>query len=141
VNGQEAECIDGATGWAIVPRRLESDEHDDDADTHVYDDTNRTTRSMVSTASLLELFMQIDQAIQQWTLAARSNNGASVMKVEGDTKVTPRTLAELRSLKKQVSRPYEDAKEHLLTKHPVLRQWKRRENHSTGSRLATMEAP
>lgn len=32
VNGEEVECIDGATGWAIVPRRLESDEHDADAD-------------------------------------------------------------------------------------------------------------
>jgi hypothetical protein len=133
--GQEAECIDGATGWAILPRRLESSEHDDDeTDTNVYDDSNRTTRSMVSTAFLLELYMQIDQAIQQLTLAARSSNGASAamevdVEVELDAEMVPRTLTELRSLKKQVSRPYEDAKEHLLTKHAVLRQWKRRENH------------
>ena len=143
VNGQEAECIDGATGWAILPRQLES-EHDDDerTDTNVYDDTNRTTRSMVSTASLLDLYIEIDQLIQQWALAARSDNsGASAMEVEVDTTIVPRTLTELRSLKKQVSRPYEDAKEHLLTKHHVLRQWKRRENHSTGSPLATMKAP
>jgi hypothetical protein len=96
---------------------------------------------MVSTAYLLERYIQIGQAIQQWTLAARSNNGAIAMKVEVDTKVAPRKLAELRSLKKQVSRPYEDAKEHLLTKHPVLRQWKRRENHPAGSPLATVETP
>jgi hypothetical protein len=138
-SGQEAECIDGATGWAILPRRLESEHDDDDDDaadtdiTNVYDDSNRTTRSRVSTASLLELYMQIDQAIQQWTLAASSSNEASAMEMEVDTKMVPRTLAELRSLKKHVSRPYEDAKEQLLTKHPVLRQWKRRENyHSAG---------
>jgi hypothetical protein len=136
-NGQEAECIDGATGWAILPRRLES-EHDDETetdatDTNVYDDNSCTTRSMVSTASLLELYLEIDQKIQQWTLAASSNNsGASVVEVDVVTTIVPRTLTELRSLKKQVSRSYEDAKEHLLTKHPVLRQWKRRENHSAG---------
>jgi hypothetical protein len=45
VNGQEAECLDGATGWAILPRRLES-EYDKRSDTNVYDDSNRTTRSM-----------------------------------------------------------------------------------------------
>jgi hypothetical protein len=107
--GREAECIDGATGWAILPQRLES-EHDDDAtDTNLYDDNNHATRSMVSTASLLELYIQIDRAIQQWTLATRSNNGngapAMEVDVDVDTNMVLRTLTELRSLKKQVSRP------------------------------------
>jgi hypothetical protein len=33
--------------------------------------------------------MQIDQAIQQWTLAAISNKWASAMEVEVDTKMDP----------------------------------------------------
>jgi hypothetical protein len=44
--------------------------------------------------------------------------------VDVEPDMVPRTLTGLRSLKKELSRPYEDAKEQLLTKHPVLRQWK-----------------
>jgi hypothetical protein len=136
-NEQEAECINGATGWAILSQRLHNTKqhNDDENDTNVYHDRNRTTRSMVSTAALLELYLQIDQSIQQWVLAAKADTGTAMdveMDVGVNTKMVPRTLTELRSLKKQVSRPYEDAKEHLLTKHPVLGQWKRRENHHSG---------
>jgi Adenosine-deaminase (editase) domain len=38
----------------------------------------------------------------------------------------PRTLAELRRYKRRVAPAYERAKRQLLTRHPVLRDWKRR---------------
>jgi hypothetical protein len=77
----------------------------DSAATYMYDDRNRTTRSMVSVASLLELYIQIDQAIQQWQQdPTMGHQPWRWREVEVDTKMVPRALTELRSLKKQVVR-------------------------------------
>lgn len=112
-----AECIDGATGWTVLPDTTGGEAEGDRCNVSHGDrggDSNKK-RSRVSTAALLELHLEIDPANSQPTAAS--------------AKIVPRTLSELRIFKKQTSPAYENAKEQLLTRHPVFRQWKRREKH------------
>lgn len=97
------ECIDGSTGFASpLVSGVESE----------------TIPSRLSTADLVDSFMEVRRSI-----------GDSLPTT---TTTFPVTLDELRSLKISVSCAYEQAKNGLLTQHPVLRDWKRRQKqHST----------
>jgi len=92
-----AECVDGSTGLVRV--------YGGDAS----ETCSRPTVSMVSTVELGRIFAQV-------------TDPASAGKVE-----TTKTLKQLRNLKRNVSPEYETAKDDLLSKHRVFRQWKRRE--------------
>lgn len=99
--GATAECIDGSTGWAVTDP---GNATDDDISNNGKVCTNE--RSKVSTSALTDAYLEIQQEAK----------GSG-----------PTTLNGLRELKKRASAEYEDAKELLLTRHPLLRQWKRRE--------------
>ena len=95
--GYKMECIDGSTGFLI------DETHSDNAGHY----------SMVCTLALMKQFMRLNSmrpgthAIgEQFTLQSQ-------------------TLRGYRELKRIVAGPYEHAKDTLLTKHPVFRDWKR----------------
>ena len=96
----EVECIDGSTGFA-----------------YVWDDSSRSIDlesakvSRISTASLLNLYVAI--------------TGTDVAFVE-----TATSLAGLRAFKLKESSLYESEKTKLMTRHSILRQWRRREQEA-----------
>ena len=95
------ECIDGATGFLMN-------------DTTTLDrDDNATQQSKVSTVALLKQF-----------LLMKFMKLGTVTVVEQDW-MQAQTLDEYQKLKRVVSLPYEQAKDTLLRKHPVFRNWKR----------------
>jgi Adenosine-deaminase (editase) domain len=104
---ETAEAINGTTGYA-----MRDDSHNSNQDNNVVNGRNSTSLSRVSTASLVNLFLQAHDLVES----------------DGLKKATPPpvTLSELRAFKHRISPVYENAKELLLTKHPVFRQWKRR---------------
>jgi hypothetical protein len=96
-----AECIDGATGFI----------HNYFGE-HSNEDLHRHHVSLVSTAELLRLFSRI------------SNSNGEML--ESSIK----TLRCIRAFKRHVSPEYETAKDKLLSKHRIFRQWRRREYDS-----------
>lgn len=98
----EAECIDSSTGFAIRYDGVQEKQ---------YLSNQQSYASLVSTSSLLHLF------------AEAKGDGNKV-----ETVAT--TLKQLRALKREVSPQYEAAKDDLLSKHRVFRQWRRREYES-----------
>jgi hypothetical protein len=107
-DGATLDCIDGATGF-VAP---------DSEDESSAAATTAPISSRVSTLDLKELFLEA------YELAVSSVNGLK----QKDSIDTTSRLLELRKLKQQVSPDYEHAKDTLLSKHRVLRQWKRRLN-------------
>jgi double-stranded RNA-specific adenosine deaminase len=106
VNQNDAECIDGSTGFAC-------DWETDSCVTNL----KGSKISSISTASLLRLFG-----------ATRPSDEASL------TSVT--SLVTLRAFKMKASPSYERQKTALLTRHAIFRQWRRRElevSSSTGT--------
>lgn len=107
---EDAECIDGSTG--LLLRQSSS--------------TDESSHSLISTAALVSIACQI-QALSQ----AASSNLPDADTVTDDallgTLVNPtQSLRSLRQFKQQHSPEYEEMKEVLLTRHSVLRLWKRR---------------
>jgi hypothetical protein len=90
------ECIDGSTGYVM------SNGEDD-------------TPSLISTAALVDLFLQV--------------HPLSV--------TAPTSVEGLRSLKERNNKLHERVKRSLLTKHPVLRDWKQR----SATRSQTLNNP
>ena len=105
------DCIDGATGFVAPDSEVESAAA-----------TPASISSRVSTCDLKELF------IEAFKLAVSSIDGLKQNDSIDTTIDNPSRLLELRKLKQQVSPDYEHAKYTLLSKHRVLRQWKRRSN-------------
>jgi hypothetical protein len=110
--GATLDCIDGATGF-VAP----GDSEEESAAA-----TTAPTPSRVSTCDLKELFLEA------FKLAVFSVEGLKQNDSIDTTTDNPSRLLELRKLKQQVSPDYELAKDTLLSKHRVLRQWKRRSN-------------
>lgn len=100
-----AECIDGSTGLSVI-----------DGDT-----ATGTKVSKVSTASLLDLSRRIHPFLHTVDEASSDCEQESPYKLPDVN-----SLTDLRVFKKITSPEYEAHKEQLLTKHPLLRQWKRR---------------
>jgi Adenosine-deaminase (editase) domain len=122
-NEYAVECIDGFTGYAV------SGDDSSPPDKQLTE-ISSNLRSQISTAALVKCFLEIESVVQQSSQPSSSNDDYAL--ISGLTKSTrirsvPATLHELRCLKASLSSPYEKAKSDLLTKHPVLRDWKRRE--------------
>lgn len=96
-----AECIDGTTGFGYDY----FGEHSDKG-------LGRQRVSLVSTAELVLLFSKLSDP--------------NVAMLES----TIQTLKCLRAFKRHVSPEYETAKDKLLSKHRIFRQWRRREYDS-----------
>lgn len=93
-----AECIDGTTGHA---HNYSGEEEKD---------SNHRKASMVCTGKLVRLFSEMRDPQD-----------------EQESEATIKTLKQLRAFKRNVSPEYEAAKDDLLSKHRVFRQWRRRE--------------
>ncbi|CAB9525304.1 stranded RNA-specific editase B2 [Seminavis robusta] len=104
-----AECIDGATGLVAV---VTSHSEQEGVDTS----SSEPFLSRVSTVALVDLYCQVAAAM----VRDECKNTSKLSR--------PKTLVDLRAFKRQTSPVYEAQKEELLTKHPLFRQWKRREN-------------
>jgi len=109
------ECIDGETGFLANPPR----------DSPTLSDTNKTQasnargeKSGISTNTLVENFLILQRRLGQSKPFA--DNACS------ETTTCPTSLRELHLLKSTFSGPYENAKNHLLHNHPVVRDWRRR---------------
>lgn len=114
------ECIDGISGLAVTfedTKTLCSPKHNGEA-------------ARVSTLSLLILHMKIQELCgltkEPGTVTTEDGN-MQKQSSSRDARNLPMTLRDLRAYKKQASPEYEAEKHELLTKHPVFRQWKRRE--------------
>ncbi|KAL7464162.1 hypothetical protein ACHAXS_004499 [Conticribra weissflogii] len=94
-----ADCIDGKTGFVI--------RYEDFVDELVDGKQQSIQFTEISTSSLYKLTMEIIQYC-----------GITHEKIETKCK----TLADMRSLKQEISRQYENAKEDLF-RHRVFRQW------------------
>jgi len=90
------ECIDGATGFLF---------------TEVESNDSKPPISRLSTSSLVSCFLD----------AYRIACGKSELDKKPSLK-----LDDLLTLKKEISPKHESVKEQILTKHRILRQWKRR---------------
>jgi Adenosine-deaminase (editase) domain len=101
------ECIDGSTGLLYQAESTDSGPFTTNGE-GVTDDIGR--RSQICTAALVEQYWRIHPA-----------QGLPRM---------PRTLTELRRCKRAIAPSYERAKLQLLTRHPVLKDWKRRRSDS-----------
>jgi Adenosine-deaminase (editase) domain len=116
------ECLDGSTGWRL------------NIDGSAVDDAPLARRSQVSTFSLTHTYLDIERAmIRQPANSGCSNPSGEY--VEQDSDMVPRTLLELRRLKTDVSGAYEQAKQWLLHKHPVMRDWNRRQEYAMEQRI------
>jgi hypothetical protein len=103
------ECIDGATGFL-------SENDDDD------DDSQEKHSSLLCTQSLVALFLEA------YHVAQGGEKPTMVTPID-----SPRSLVNLRQLKTRLSPEHENFKEQILTKHRVLRQWRRRSEIITTS--------
>jgi hypothetical protein len=91
--------------------------HNNNHNHHQQHHTILRRRSKISTAALVEQFGGVETLRRE-----RYRCDEPVV-----PKMTqPSTLPELRRLKRMVAPTYEQTKYNLLTKHPVLRNWKRR---------------
>lgn len=115
----KAECIDGSTGFCGDPTVSVEAKGPHSSLANLDDDP---VVSRVSTAALSRLFLEIK--------ALRASLSPEQLDAEGRLThievASPTSLVELLSLKQRVAPLYEAAKEELLTRHPVLRNWKRR---------------
>jgi len=120
--GGATECIDGATGLVLFFP-------EDDAGASVpavnkldvpFNHKGLATMSRLSTQSLLDLHFDIARLLEGKGLEMP---GTTRKLVDG----RPRTVLQIRSFKQQVSPKYEAQKHDLLTNHPLLRHWNRRE--------------
>jgi Adenosine-deaminase (editase) domain len=107
-----AETINGTTGFAMTSDDGSTNNNQDNS---AIIDKKSTSLSRVSTASLVELFLQARDFVESAELKT----------------APPVSLSELREFKHRMSPVYENAKDMLLKKHPVLRQWKRRAPSNT----------
>jgi hypothetical protein len=131
---KDAECIDGSTGMLLsrqssLPGRMNPNSTSVDPGP-----------SLISTTALVRLSCQIRElAVSEATTSnhpdAESRNGATLA-----TRVDPAvSLLTLRLFKQELSPEYEQAKEVLLTRHPVLRFWKRRSTKYKNGKLDSKE--
>jgi hypothetical protein len=111
-DGATLDCIDGATGF-VAP-----DSEDESAAATM----SAPISSRVSTLDLKELFLEAFENTVSSVDVSKQNDSIDT------TRNNPSRLLELRKLKQQVAPDYEHAKDTLLSKHRVLRQWKRRSN-------------
>jgi Adenosine-deaminase (editase) domain len=112
-----AECIDGATGFAVSGTLVRAELGDTLSIGH--GDETLVSVSRISTAALLDLYIRVMSTLESESKAAVTS------------KARPSSLLGLREFKKHVSPEYEAQKNDLLTKHPLLRHWKRREHMQT----------
>ena len=97
----KTECIDGSSGYLI---------------SDVYGDM---LQSQVCTFALIKQFLR---------LQSMTSGRCKTSEEQIHTTTTTQTLHEYRKLKQLVARSYEHVKDTLLTKHPVLRDWKQHAN-------------
>jgi Adenosine-deaminase (editase) domain len=102
VTEYEIECIDGSTGLLF-----------DDKTTDCEDNARQGSR--LCTLALQKQFLRLK--------AMRLDTRTTV----AQNMIQAQTLHEYRKLKRFVARPYEQAKDALLTEHPVFRDWRRRD--------------
>lgn len=126
------ECIDGSIGFAVY-----GDNSLMEQDTSLPIRIGGMPRqSQISTLALVESFLEIKrigrQSSQPSSLTDETDSNRFLTE---PMSIVPATLPELRSLKSTVSARYETVKMNLLTKHPVFRDWRRREEqpHSMDS--------
>lgn len=98
----DAECIDCHTGFACDNDEKQQHETGEGS-------KRKSNVSLVSSSSLVQLFALLMHK-----------------KCDGVAASIPTTLKQLRALKRNVSQEYEAAKDNLLSKHRVFRQWRRR---------------
>ena len=119
------ECIDASAGFAAS-----SDASSMQQEQQLLTRTSGNQRaSKISTLALVESFLEIESVLRQSSRLSCSNDDTALTTnfLAEPTRSVPATLRELRVLKSSISSPYETFKNKLLTKHPVLRDWKRRE--------------
>lgn len=104
IQNNEAECIDGVTGFARCFEPANNQPN------------STAVMSMVSTESLLSLFCDISASMFMCRLR------------ESKTADKVLSLTELRAFKRHTSPEYEAAKDVLMARHRLFRQWRRREN-------------
>ena len=100
-----AERIDGLSGYRVT----NNSNHNDDEN----DDENKQQPELISEVATISLQQQV----------------CSLLFPTMKTYKICNSLEEYASWKEQISPEYEQFKEHLLTKHPVFCQWKRRRYH------------
>lgn len=113
-----AECIDGATGFAVVRTQSSAESISQSATSAARSSTEGSKSktqspqvSRVSTRALSQLYCQL-------SMLTKNISG---------TASGPTTLSGLRQFKQQYSPLYEAHKQSLLASHPLFRQWKRRQ--------------
>jgi hypothetical protein len=99
----EMECIDGSTGFLMDDTTSDCDE-------------NGKRKSKVCSFELMNQFFRL-KSMKLGTPSTTTSEEQNMMQAQ--------TLSEYRKVKRFVAGPYEDVKNYLLSKHPVLRDWKR----------------
>lgn len=110
IGNLDIECIDGSTGFAILNNQLQS--------ASLSNTNGEQVESRVCTSSLVRLYSKVTARLQTKSNKASAN-------AEGSTQAL--TLAGLREFKQQASPHHESQKGRLFSKHPLFRQWKRRQ--------------
>ena len=108
----EMECIDGSTGLLM-------------------DDTNSDGDEITRKESKVCSYAIMNQFLRLNSLRKNTNTSVEHLLVQAPT------LLEYRKLKRIVAWPYEHVKDTLLTKHPVLRDWKRRSDNRTDDNVGS----
>lgn len=114
--GENVEYIDGTNGFLERPSN-------NVAPSHV---AAQLKRSRISTSSLLELYVEM-------RVALREKDGATHVREDAHANAIPNSLTGLRAFKCLHSAAYENTKELMLSRHPVLRRWKRRQDPRTAT--------
>jgi Adenosine-deaminase (editase) domain len=97
IDEYEMECIDGSTGF-------------------VFDRTNCNGGGGARQPSQICSFSFLNRFLRFMSFRPSTDTLLDL----------PKTLEEYRKLKRKIAPPYENTKDIMLTKHPVLRDWKRR---------------
>jgi Adenosine-deaminase (editase) domain len=112
------ECIDGATGFSVMPHDYNNSPFEKSTT-----DSHHETLSPISTYALAKLFLEtcaLAQHRQETTTTAEEEEDYDALRGKLGT------LKGLRQWKSLVSPEYEVTKKNLFGTHVVLKQWKRR---------------
>ena len=126
----QAECIDGATGLAIITGSKKNDEHPLGLEPNVFSEntvplcnhSSGEAMSSLSTKALVDLYTDIMELLDDFKVPEHCR------RIGFDLS----TLAHFRAFKLQSSPDYETRKQELLSKHPLFRHWIRRANVKSG---------
>jgi len=114
VHQVHAECIDGDSGFSTIYTTTSS-----------Y--PTEFSLSQICTSALTQLFLLVIDGRIDIPSDALYNNPRLVSNTLQQKNVSTFTLKELRSLKRSMSKDYEEEKDKFLGKHRIFRQWRRRE--------------